>query len=107
MNPETIKPLIYTVLSAALFILCDSAAAHWGKSLSTRALVITIILSPLGYLFFGMLNASKSLASSSGIVNLLILLGNLAVSILLFHEVISLKQVCGVVLAVIAIFLLT
>lgn len=97
---------IYTLGAAALFILCDSLAAHWGKTQSWVSLAIVLVLGPFAYILFGLLNESKSLAVSSGMVNIMLIIGTVLVSVFVFKESLTLREWIGLGFGVIALVLM-
>lgn len=89
-----------------LFILSDSLAANWGKNHSFTSLAFLFITAPIGYIFFGLINKQKTLAVSSGIVNVGLILGTILVSFSYFQESLSLKQIVGLTCAILAVYFL-
>ena len=93
--------------TASLFIISDSLSAHWGKTGNIYSIIIMIFIAPLGYLFFGILNKKMSLAASSVLVNLMIIAGGVLVGIFYFKEILTLKQIIGLLFGAVAIVLLS
>ncbi len=81
-------------------------AANWSKNSDRISLFVLIFIAPLGYFFFGLLNKDRTLATSSGIVNMGLLIGTVLVSMLYFGEEITFRQVIGLVLAFSALYFL-
>lgn len=98
--------LLLIVCSTVLFIFSDSLAANWSKNNSFNSLLILFFCAPLGYVFFGLLNRDRTLATSSGIVNMGLLIGTVLVSLLYFNEAINLRQTVGLIFAFLAMCLL-
>ena len=92
--------------SAMVFILSDSLSAYWGKNGDFWSLASFVVIAPIGYLLFGILNRNTSLAVGSGLVNMVLIIGNVIVSLLYFSEKITLKESFGLLLAFLAIILL-
>jgi multidrug transporter EmrE-like cation transporter len=92
--------------STAVFILCDALAANWGKNKSTASLILVVLVSPICYLLFGMLNEHKSLATSSAVINILALVGTILVGVIVFREGLLPRQMFGISFAFFAILLL-
>jgi multidrug transporter EmrE-like cation transporter len=91
---------------AGMFIVCDSFSAHWGKTGQTRSLAIFVILSPVSYFLFALINKSVDLAIAGALVNTLIVVGAVAVGVLLFGEQLSKLQYLGIGLALVSVTLL-
>jgi len=89
--------------STAVFILCDSFAANWGKSNGKISLLLLFVLSPVGYILFGILNSTKSLSVSSGLVNMGLLVGTVLVGVFYFHDELTARQMAGLIFAVMAV----
>ena len=104
--PPYLIAILLTVGSSLFFILSDSLSAHWGKTNSILSLYLVLITGPLAYITFGMLNQYKTLSVSSGLTNLIIILGNVLVSLLVFKEGMSLKEWIGMGFALVAVVLL-
>ena len=98
--------LLLVVATTLLFIISDSLAANWGKSNNLSSLFILFITGPIGYILFGVLNRDKSLAASSGAVNMGLLIGTILVSLFYFNESINLSQIIGLFFAFAAMYLL-
>lgn len=103
MRPHQI---LFTLASTLIFIISDSLAAHWSKNQNTTALGLLFAVAPIGYIFFGLLNKDRSLATSSGIVNMGLLIGTALVGTYLFQESINVRQIIGLGFALTAVFLL-
>jgi len=97
----------YTIGAAAMFILCDSLAANWGKTKDLKSLIIVFLLGPIAYVVFGLLNQTKSLAISSGMVNILLIAGNVLVGVLIFREILSPREWLGLGFGVVALILMS
>jgi multidrug transporter EmrE-like cation transporter len=91
---------------AGMFIVCDSFSAHWGKTGQTRSLAIFVLLSPLSYFLFALLNRSVDLAVAGALVNTLIVVGAVAVGVLFFGEQLSKLQYLGIGMALLSVTLL-
>ena len=83
---------VLIALSSLTFVFSDSLSAYWGKTGNKFALFAFLLASPIGYLFFALLNRKLSLGISSGIVNLFMIMGNIAIGLLVFGEILTLKQ---------------
>lgn len=92
--------------SAAMFILCDSLSANWGKTRNATSIIIMFALAPLAYLIFAELNKKESLSISSGLVNMMIIIGAILIGVFYFKDVITVKQGLGLFLAVLAVILM-
>ncbi len=101
-----ISESILIIVSTLLFILSDSLSAQWGKMGGRYILFGIVIVAPLGYIFFGILNRHRSLASSSGIVNMGLLIGTVLMSYFFFKEPLNIRESIGILFAIVAIFLL-
>lgn len=93
--------------SALIFIASDSLSANWGKTGHRLSFILVLLLAPLGYLMFGLLNKKISLGASSGLVNIMMVLGGVLVGVLWFQEMLTLRQGIGVGLGIVAILLLS
>jgi drug/metabolite transporter (DMT)-like permease len=93
--------------AAALFTLCDSLAADWGRSDRARSLVLVLAVGPVAYLLFGYLARHTPLALVSGYVNVTMAVGTMLVGVLVFGDVLSARQWCGIGLAVGGLVLLS
>jgi len=89
-----------------MFIVCDSFSAHWGKTGQTRGLAIFVLLSPLSYFLFALVNKRVDLAVAGALVNTLIVVGAVAVGVLFFGEQLSKMQYLGIGLALASVTLL-
>jgi multidrug transporter EmrE-like cation transporter len=97
---------ILLMSSTIVFVLCDALAANWGKSKSTASLLLVVLVSPLCYILFGIINKHKSLATSAAVINMLALVGTILVGVIVFREGLTLRQMVGISFAFFAIFLL-
>ncbi|TPN82044.1 hypothetical protein FJ987_19450 [Mesorhizobium sp. CU2] len=98
--------LIVVLVCAALFILCDGLSAHWGKTGSGRSLAVVMLLSPVSYFAFAMINTRLNLAVTGALVNTIVVAGAVLVGALVFKEEVSAAQYLGIALALIAVTLL-
>lgn len=90
----------------AIFTLCDSLSANWGKTGHWQSMAIVIVLAPFTYLLFGLLNQKVELGVAGSLVNLIIVLGTVLVGTFYFQEVLSVTQLIGLAFAMVAIVLL-
>ncbi len=91
---------------AGMFIVCDSFSAHWGKTAQTRSLAIFVLLSPLSYFLFALVNKRVDLAVAGALVNAVIVVGAVTVGVLFFGEQLSNLQYLGIGLALVSVTLL-
>jgi len=94
------------LLCAALFILCDGLSAHWGKTGSGRSLAIVMLLSPVCYFAFALINTRLNLAVTGALVNTIVVAGAVLVGAIVFKEDVSRAQYLGIALALAAVTLL-
>ncbi|RTM10332.1 MAG: hypothetical protein EKK31_03095 [Hyphomicrobiales bacterium] len=94
------------LLCAALFILCDGLSAHWGKTGSGRSLAIVMLLSPVCYFAFALINTRLNLAVTGALVNTIVVAGAVLVGAIVFKEDVSKAQYLGIALALAAVTLL-
>jgi multidrug transporter EmrE-like cation transporter len=94
------------LLCAALFILCDGLSAHWGKTGSGRSLAIVMLLSPVCYFAFALINTRLNLAVTGALVNTIAVAGAVLVGAVFFKEDVSKAQYLGIALALAAVTLL-
>lgn len=92
--------------STLLFILCDTLAANWSKNNNNLSIVALAFLAPVGYIFFGLINKDRTLATSSGIVNMGLLIGTVLMSIFFFREGMTSSQMVGLIFAILAVYFL-
>lgn len=104
---EELKRWAFVIFSASLFIASDSFSAKWGKSGSLWALGLMFILAPMGYLMFGLLNRNTTLSVSSGLVNMMLLIGTVLIGIFVFKDELTTRQTAGLVLAFVALGLMS
>lgn len=90
----------------AIFTLCDSLSANWGKTGNWQSMAIVIVLAPFTYLLFGLLNQKVQLGIAGSLVNLIIVVGTVLVGTFYFQEAMTFRQLIGLAFAVIAIVLL-
>lgn len=101
-------PYLALVLScAAVFVICDALSAAWGKSGDPWYLTLVFALAPLGYLLFGIINNTRTLSVSSGLVNSVIVISTVFIGIFYFGDELTIKQTLGLVCAVAAILLVS
>src|SRR5262245_50421893 len=98
--------LTIVLLCAGLFILCDGFSAHWGKTGSGRSLAVVMLLSPVSYFAFALINTRLNLAVTGALVNTIVVAGAVLVGAIVFREEVSTSQYLGIALALIAITLL-
>lgn len=98
---------LLVLLSATFFLFADSLSANWGKTGHVGSILLMIVLAPLGYWLFGILNKTVSLGVSSSLVNLLIILGGVLVGWFYFGEILGVRQILGIFMAIVAIILLS
>ena len=94
------------LICAAMFILCDGFSAHWGKTGSGRSLAVVMLLSPVSYWAFAVINTRLNLAVTGALVNTIVVAGAVLVGALVFKEEVSVAQYIGIALALISIALL-
>lgn len=101
-------PIVWTLMlaCAGLFIVCDSFSAHWGKTGSSRSLLVFVLLSPFSYFLFALINKYVALAVAGALVNTLIVVGAVLVGALAFGEELSRLQVLGIGLALASVTVL-
>jgi multidrug transporter EmrE-like cation transporter len=90
-----------------LFTICDSLSANWGKTGDWKSIILVFLISPITYLFFGLLNQKMDLGIAGALVNLIIVVGTVLVGVFYFQEVLTNIQLFGVFLACFAIVLLS
>lgn len=91
---------------ASVFILCDSLSARWGQSGKDVIMHFVIPLAPLGYILFGILNRHSSLSINSGLVNSVIVISTICIGVFFFGDELTVKQMAGLAMAVLAVVLL-
>lgn len=96
----------FILFAASIFTLADFFSANWGKTNDRSSLIFLFLLAPLGYLFFGILNRFTTLSVSAAIVNLLIVVGGVLIGNIYFRDILITRQLIGILLALIAIFLM-
>jgi drug/metabolite transporter (DMT)-like permease len=94
------------LVCAGLFILCDGLSAHWGKTGSGRSLAYVMLLSPISYGAFAIINTRLNLAVTGALVNTIVVAGAMLVGAIVFKEEVSSLQYVGIGLALIAVTLL-
>ncbi|MFH1010721.1 MAG: hypothetical protein V1784_05745 [bacterium] len=99
--------LLLILLSAGLFILADSFSANWGKNGGVLSLVLMCIVGSIGYVFFGLLNQKVQLGIAGGLVNVVLIVGVVFIGWIYFGESLMFRQYAGLVLAGLAILLLS
>ncbi len=83
---------ILIIGSALTFIFSDWLAANWGKNGSLLSLLLMCVVAPTGYVLFGLLNRYKSLSVSSGLVNVILIIGTVLIGVTFFDDVKLLPQ---------------
>lgn len=99
--------ILLVLACAAVFIVCDTLSAVWGQTLDPKYLTIIFGLAPIGYLLFGKITISQGLAISSGFINCIIVITTVFIGVFIFGEVLSTRQIAGLVFAVAAILLVS
>lgn len=106
MSTSSIVQYLLPLLCTGIFIGSDALAAYWGKGGSIwLTMPLLILLSPLGYILFGVLNQQNTLAQSSVYVNMGLLIGTVAIGVLAFHEPVTLRLFLALIFALAAIIL--
>ena len=100
------KVWILALMATSSFVLCDSLSAYWAKGNRTWPIVVVILLSPAGYLFFAYLNKYQKLGVAGMIVNLGIAIGSVVVGFLVFKERLTPREMIGAVIGIIAIYVI-
>ncbi len=106
MYMEFVYRILLVLVTAAFFVTCDTLSAHWGRNGGILYLLLIINLAPIGYFLFAFLNRSNSLSISSGMVNMVIIIGTIAIGVFGFHDALTAKQIIGLILAVCAVILM-
>jgi multidrug transporter EmrE-like cation transporter len=91
---------------AAIFILCDSLSAHWGKTGHKHSLALFVVLAPFSYALFALINKRIDLAIAGALVNTIIVVGAVLVGVFVFREQLSTTQYIGIGLALVSVTLL-
>lgn len=94
------------IACSALFVLCDGLSAHWGKTGSARSLFVVLLLAPVSYSTFALINRRMDLAVTGALVNTLVVAGTSLVGVLIFKEQLSTLQYCGVGFSLVGITLI-
>lgn len=94
------------LVCAGLFILCDGLSAHWGKTGSDRSLGYVMLLSPISYGAFAIINTRLNVAVTGALVNTIVVAGAVLVGAIVFKEEVSSLQYVGIGLALIAVTVL-
>ena len=94
------------LVCAGLFILCDGLSAHWGKTGSGRSLAYVMLLSPISYGAFALINTRLNLAVTGALVNTIVVAGAMLVGAIVFKEEVSSLQFVGRGLALFGVTLL-
>jgi drug/metabolite transporter (DMT)-like permease len=96
-----------TICSVGFFILCDSLSTNWAKHSSVTSLFAVIVLSPVAYIFFGLVSSRANLAVGGAMVNLILVLAAVLVGLFYFKEKLSMLQWTGIGFGLIAILILS
>lgn len=100
-------PVLLLLIGAAVIeIASDIIAKYWAAAPSRLLFCIAVGTYALGAVIYIPTLLREGLIVTSLVWSLLSVLGYLAVGFFLFHETLSLQQITGVALAIIAIFLL-
>lgn len=103
---STLTKILLGISVASIFVLSDYLSAQWGKTSSTTFFVLMVVTAPIAYIFFGVMAKWNGLAVTSGLVNTWIVIGSIAVGLVFFKEKITQVQTVGLLLAVLAVYLL-
>lgn len=96
------KILLLTAGAVVMFVIANSLAASYGDTKRWQTLAICAVAATLAYVFFGKLSALQGLGLTSAVVDVLIVLGSVAVGALLRGERLTTMQTVGIVLGTIA-----
>ena len=96
-----------TILSVGFFILCDSLITNWAKNSSVSSLIAVIVLSPVAYVFFGLVSSRANLAVGGAMVNLILVLAAVLVGLFFFKEKLTMLQWTGIGFGLVAILILS
>ena len=96
-----------TICSVGFFILCDSLSTNWAKHSSLTSLFAVIILSPVAYIFFGLVSSRANLAVGGAMVNLILVLAAVLVGLFYFKEKLTILQWTGIGFGLIGILILS
>ncbi len=97
---------LLVIVSASIFILSDAISADWGKNNNIFSLFLIFLFPPLGYISFAYLNKIENLSVSSALVNLILLTGAILIGVFYFKDSLSIKQIFGLMFAIVAFILL-
>ena len=104
------SPIIYKwiliIICASIFVLSDTLSAYWGRTSYEPSLILMTFLAPVGYFLFALINKNSNLAVSSGLVNMMLIIGTIMVSIFYFKDSLTIRQSFGLVLAITAVGLM-
>jgi drug/metabolite transporter (DMT)-like permease len=95
------------VASVILFVLVDFFSVKWVETGKAIYIPVLIFLGLAAYRTFGWVGAQTSLSITSGLINTGIVIGSILVGILIRHDSLDLQQRIGLILAVVAIGILT
>jgi len=103
---ELLYRVFLVLLTASFFIICDTMSAYWGRNGGVIYLILIINLAPIGYFLFAFLNRTNSLSISSGLVNMMLIIGTVSIGIFGFHDALTIRQMVGLTFSIIAVALM-
>ncbi len=103
---EFLYRIFLILLTASFFIICDSLSAYWGRNGGVLYLLLIINLAPIGYFLFALLNRTNSLSISSGLVNMVIIIGTITIGIFGFQDALTVRQIFGLAFSLVAVALM-
>jgi multidrug transporter EmrE-like cation transporter len=100
----------YIILAVALALLGNALSAMWasGEDRFSVWLWLTLLVSPLVFISFGLVTSKVGLSIAAGTVDALLTIATIGVGLFLFQErsTVSPVQCVGIALAVLGIFLM-
>ena len=95
--------ILLVTITTGLFVVGNTITAHWAKTNNHFLWVPIIISAVIGYFLFGLLVKQTNLTISAGLIDAFLVIISIKIGIFIFKDVVTFKQVIGLVLACIAV----
>lgn len=98
--------ILFVVITTSFFVAGNYITAQWARTNNNLLWIPVFISACLGYVLFGFLIKRSNLSISTGLVDAILVIASILIGLFIFKDLISAKQLIGLILACIAVVLL-
>src|SRR3989344_7733661 len=90
---------LFVIIITGFFVASNTITAQWAKTGQNLLWIPVFTCAIIGYVLFGLLVKQNSLSVSVGLIDALLMVLSIAIGIFVFKDIVTTKQVMGLILA--------